>query len=239
MRQVVLDTETTGLDAQQGHRIIEIGCIEIIDRISTGRHYHVYINPDREVDEGAFQVHGISNEFLSDKPRFSEIVGDFLEFVKGSELIIHNAPFDVGFLNAEFSLLGASIGRLDDYCQVLDTLVMSRHKHPGQRHTLNNLCKIYGVDLSRRDLHGALLDADLLCQVYLAMTGGQTALSLDAETADEDGALQDTIQRVTSASNLKVILASEQEQQAHEVLLNLIEKKSGQALWRVKEKTQP
>ena len=177
-RQIVLDTETTGLEPSQGHRIIEIGCVEMVNRRLTGRHFHQYINPQREVEAGAIEVHGITNEMLADKPVFADVAGPFLEFVKGAELVIHNAPFDVGFLDAELSQLGSDLPRINEICSVLDTLVMARQKHPGQRNSLDALCQRYDVDNSQRDLHGALLDAEILADVYLMMTGGQTNLAL-------------------------------------------------------------
>lgn len=178
-RYVVLDTETTGMPVTDGHRIIEIGCVELLGRRLTGRHFHVYLNPDREIDEGAIAVHGITNEYVADKPRFREVADEFYEFIKGAQLIIHNAAFDVGFINNEFALLGQSErADVSDYCSVLDTLMMARERHPGQRNSLDALCKRYGVDNSNRELHGALLDSEILADVYLAMTGGQTNLSL-------------------------------------------------------------
>lgn len=184
MRQIVLDTETTGLEPSQGHRIIEIGCVELIDRKLTGNHYHQYINPEREVEQGALEVHGITNEFLSEKPLFKDIVEDFLQYVKGAELVIHNAPFDVGFINHEFNLLNRkSLGVIEDYCSILDTLEVARRKHPGAKNNLDALCKRYAVDNSQRDLHGALLDSEILADVYLLMTGGQASLSLSSEQA--------------------------------------------------------
>ena len=185
MRQIVLDTETTGLEVSQGHRIIEIGCIELLDRRVTGNHWHYYFNPEREIDAGAYEVHGISNEFLQDKHRFSELAEDFYEYVRGAELIIHNAAFDVGFLNHEMTLLQASCQPLEQICNVLDTLQLARRKHPGQKNNLDALCKRYDIDNSQRSLHGALLDARILADVYLAMTGGQTSLGLDAELGAE------------------------------------------------------
>ena len=185
MRYVVLDTETTGMPVTDGHRIIEIGCIELQGRQPTGRHYHVYLQPDRTIDEGAIAVHGITDEYLKDKPRFKDIADEFFEFIEGAELVIHNAAFDIGFINNEFALLGQS-DRSDvtEHCTVLDTLVMARERHPGQRNNLDALCKRYGVDNSGRDLHGALLDAEILAEVYLAMTGGQTNLSLAGDGGD-------------------------------------------------------
>jgi len=179
IRSVVLDTETTGMPVGDGHRIIEIGCVELMGRKLTGRHYHVYLQPDREVDEGAVAVHGITDEFLADKPRFRDIADEFFEFIEGAQLIIHNAAFDIGFISNEFALLGQrERAEVSDYCSILDTLLMARERHPGQRNSLDALCKRYGVDNSGRDLHGALLDAEILADVYLTMTGGQTSLSL-------------------------------------------------------------
>lgn len=237
MRSVVLDTETTGMPVTDGHRIIEIGCVEVIGRRLTGRHYHVYLQPDREVDEGAIAVHGITDEFLTDKPRFREIANEFFEFIKGAQLIIHNAAFDVGFINNEFALLGQQDrAELSDHCSILDTLLMARERHPGQRNSLDALCKRYGVDNSGRDLHGALLDAEILADVYLTMTGGQTNLSLAGEGADSasGGRQQATpIRRLPAgrASTL-VIRASAEEVAAHEVRMRAIEKAAGATpLW--------
>ncbi|HAG78890.1 MAG TPA: DNA polymerase III subunit epsilon, partial [Pseudomonas sp.] len=187
-RVVVLDTETTGMPVTDGHRIIEIGCVEVIGRRLTGRHYHVYLQPDREVDEGAIAVHGITNEFLVDKPRFRDIADEFFEFIKDAQLVIHNAAFDLGFINNEFALLGQQErAEITDHCSVLDTLLMARERHPGQRNSLDALCKRYGVDNSGRDLHGALLDAEILADVWLTMTGGQTNLSLAGDGESSDG----------------------------------------------------
>lgn len=233
-RQIVLDTETTGLEPSQGHRIIEIGCVELVDRKLTGRHFHQYINPEREIDEGAQQVHGISLESLADKPVFARVADDFLEFVAGTELVIHNAPFDIGFLNAELSLLGGDKGTVEQRCSILDSLVMARQMHPGQRNSLDALCKRYFIDNSQRDLHGALLDAELLAEVYLIMTGGQVGLGL----GEEDGAEQGTgktgqsIRRLTSDRKpLKVIRASQQELDAHNRRLCEIKEESDQLVW--------
>jgi DNA polymerase-3 subunit epsilon len=177
MRQIVLDTETTGLEPAEGHRVIEIGCVELVDRRLTDNRFHQYINPEREIDAAAYEVHGISNAMLADKPRFRDVAADLLEFVKGAELIIHNAPFDVGFLNHELTLAGATpVARIEDHCTVVDTLKLARSLHPGQKNDLDSLCRRYGVDNSSRTLHGALLDAEILADVYLAMTGGQTGL---------------------------------------------------------------
>ena len=179
MRQIILDTETTGLEPEQGHRIIEIGCVEQIERRLTGNNFHQYLQPDREIDAAAVEVHGITNEFLADKPRFEDIVDDFIQYVDGAELIIHNAPFDVGFMDHEFALLGRKKwGQVSDHCGVLDTLAMARKLHPGQKNNLDALCRRYSIDNTHRELHGALLDAEILADVYLAMTGGQAALSL-------------------------------------------------------------
>lgn len=181
MRQVVLDTETTGLEVRQGHRLIEIACVELEERRITGREYHTYLNPDRAIDEGARAVTGIADEFLLDKPRFGEVVDQFLAFIAGAELIIHNAAFDVGFLDAELALLPVSRGVVGDHCRVLDTLAMAREQYPGQRNSLDALCRRFGVDNSGRGLHGGLIDAQLLAEVYLAMTSGQTAFNLAFE----------------------------------------------------------
>ena len=221
MRQIVLDTETTGLEPSQGHRIIEIGCVELIERKLTGNHYHQYINPEREVEQGALDVHGISNEFLSEKPLFINIIDDFLDYVKDSELVIHNAPFDVGFINHELHLAqqqtGKNYGVIEDYCSVLDTLDYARKKHPGQKNSLDALCKRYSVDNSQRDLHGALLDSEILADVYLLMTGGQASLSLDAElsgTPESSSSANKTVSR--SGQSFIVHRADVIEQQAHD-----------------------
>ncbi|MBA6412214.1 DNA polymerase III subunit epsilon [Parahaliea sp. F7430] len=188
MRQIVLDTETTGLEVSQGHRIIEIGCVELVNRRLTGNHYHQYINPEREVEQGAIEVHGITNEFLADKPVFSQIAAEFVDYIAGAELIIHNAPFDIGFLNAELQRLDAGYEDVDKTCSIIDTLVMARSKHPGQRNSLDALCARYMVDNSQRELHGALLDSEILADVYLLLTGGQTALSLsDHDSSNSSG----------------------------------------------------
>jgi len=218
MRQIVLDTETTGLETSQDHRIIEIGCVEIINRRITENTYHQYIQPDREIDEGAYEVHGISNEFLADKPRFEAIVDDFMAFVNGAELVIHNAPFDIGFLDHELSKLGPEWVQMKDHCSITDSLVMARKKHPGQKNNLDALCKRYTVNNARRELHGALLDAELLAEVYLHMTGGQETLSLGEHSEGADGEIQARpIRRVDSArAPLKVIQANVDELAEHE-----------------------
>jgi len=231
MRYVVLDTETTGMPVTDGHRIIEIGCIELEGRQPTGRHYHVYLQPDRQIDEGAIAVHGITDDYLKDKPRFKDIADEFFEFINGAELVIHNAPFDIGFMSNEFALLGQSDrSDINAYCTVLDTLVMARGRHPGQRNNLDALCKRYGIDNSGRDLHGALLDAEILAEVYLAMTGGQTNLSLSGDSGDEgNGFVRASAVRRISADRepLKVLPATAQELEAHQNFLARIKKASG------------
>ena len=231
MRQIVLDTETTGLEPGEGHRIIEIGCVEIVDRRLTGRHFHVYINPERKVDAGALEVHGLSDEFLADKPLFADVADAFIEFIQDSELIIHNAAFDIGFLDHELKLLQAH-GCIADHCGVVDTLLMARKKHPGQRNSLDALCKRYGVDNSQRELHGALLDAEILADVYLLMTGGQTSLGL---YGDDDGIESESSQRWILPDErppLTIIVASAVELEAHEARLAAIDRPDSPALWR-------
>jgi DNA polymerase-3 subunit epsilon len=232
MRQIVLDTETTGLEPAQGHRIIEIGCVEMFNRRLTGNHYHQYIQPDREIDEGAIEVHGISNEFLADKPRFADIVEDFLRFVKGAELIIHNAPFDVGFINHELGLYQENHPSLESFCGITDTLALARELHPGQKNNLDALCKRYDVDNSHRELHGALLDAEILADVYLRMTGGQEALFVEAKQQAVE--VQDTeIARINpDRPALKVRYANDVELQAHNQRLQALQSSSGgQCVW--------
>ncbi|MCL6269841.1 DNA polymerase III subunit epsilon [Sansalvadorimonas sp. 2012CJ34-2] len=234
-RIIVLDTETTGLEPSQGHRVIEIGCVEVINRKLTGNHYHVYIQPEREVEASAIEVHGITNEFLADKPLFSHIAEDFLNFVNGAELVIHNAPFDVGFINHEFNLLGAqSPGKIEDYCKITDSLALARRKHPGQRNSLDALCKRYFVDNSSRTLHGALLDSEILADVYLTMTGGQTALSLGSQDGSGDGESGASMIRRLSTDRppLKVLKATAEEISMHQEKLAAIEKKAGNCLWK-------
>ena len=237
MRQIVLDTETTGLEPAGGHRIIEIGCVELNDRRLTGNTYHQYIQPDREIDAGAIEVHGITNEKLADKPRFRDIAAEFLEFIRDAELVIHNAPFDVGFIDHEFGLLPDSPGCVNDYCSVLDTLALARRMHPGQRNSLDALCRRYEIDNSQRELHGALLDAEILADVYLAMTGGQVNLSLDSHV-DSNGQRRSTIQRVAvDRPSLPVLRADEAEIQAHTTRLDAIDKAChGASVWRRLEK---
>jgi DNA polymerase-3 subunit epsilon len=229
MRQIVLDTETTGLETSQGHRIIEIGCVELFNRRLTGRHYHQYINPEREIDAGAQAVHGISNAMLEDKPVFARIADDFLNFVGDAELVIHNAAFDIGFINYELNMLRPGFGSIAERCHVVDTLLMARAKHPGQKNNLDALCKRYGVDNSQRELHGALLDAEILADVYLLMTGGQTALSLGGNQSKEDGGDDQNQLRRLSAQrkSLPVIMASADELELHQQKLAAIAKASG------------
>ncbi len=236
MRQIVLDTETTGLEPEQGHRIIEIGCVELLNRRLSGRTYHQYINPKREIDAGAIEVHGITNEFLADKPEFAQIADEFMEFIRGAELIIHNAPFDIGFIDQECKLLGGGHGRVRDQCGVIDTLVMARQMHPGRRNNLDALCGRYYVDNTQRDLHGALLDAEILADVYVAMTSGQTDLALggngdmSSETAESAHARH---QLPADRQALPVLMASAEELAAHDELLALIDAKSGgNCLWQ-------
>lgn len=229
MRQIVLDTETTGLETSQGHRIIEIGCVELFNRRLTGRHYHQYIKPEREIDAGAQAVHGISNAMLADKPVFARIADEFLNFIGDAELVIHNAAFDIGFINYELNLLRPGFGSITDRCHVVDTLLMARAKHPGQKNNLDALCKRYGVDNSQRELHGALLDAEILADVYLLMTGGQTALSLGGNQSKEEGGDdQNQIRRLPSGRKpLPVIAASNDELELHQQKLAAIAKASG------------
>ena len=230
LRQVVLDTETTGLEPKQGHRIIEIGALELIDRQVTGRQFHTYINPEREIDQGAMEVHGITEEFLRDKPRFAEISDDLMAFADGAELVIHNAAFDVGFIDNELSLTGHKHSSIKVVATILDTLELARDLHPGQRNSLDALCKRYDVDNSSRTLHGALLDAEILADVYLAMTGGQVDLGLSLESVnsivEDDEGLEHTEHPV-----LFVLKASDEELIQHEARLQDIEKQSGQCLW--------
>ena len=234
MRQIVLDTETTGLEVSQGHRIIEIGCVELENRQLTGRHFHHYINPERDIDAGAIEVHGITATFLADKPVFAAVARDFIEFVEGAELIIHNAPFDIGFLDAELNRLDAAAVPLAKRCQVTDTLIMARSRHPGQRNSLDALCQRYMVDNSSRELHGALLDAEILADVYLTMTGGQTALALGDDDGDSQGRSRPRGLRRLPASRprLPIILPTEQEIAAHEAQLDSIAAAGVEPLWR-------
>ena len=239
MRQVILDTETTGLEPEQGHRIIEIGCVEIFKRRKTGRTFHRYLRPDREVDRGALQVHGITNEFLAQQPRFADIVDELLEFISGAELIIHNAAFDVAFLDAELKRLPGPRRQVKGLCGVLDTLPLARQMHPGARHSLDALCKRYGVDNSHRELHGALLDVQILLDVYLAMTGGQATLIL-GDTPQINVSATIEYVPIRPRGVLRVIEASEEELAAHDRVLKAIDKASGsKTLWRMLDQPAP
>lgn len=232
MRQIVLDTETTGIDPKEGHRIIEIGCVEVVNRRLTGNHFHAYINPGRHIEQEAIEVHGITNEFLADKPVFSTVANDFVNFIKGAQLVIHNAPFDVGFMDHEFKMEAQTKGVVTSkICDVLDTLTLARKMHPGQKNNLDALCKRYGIDNSHRTLHGALLDAEILADVYLLMTGGQTKLKLASSgTSDADATALRRIER--SANKLKVIKASADELEQHEARLNIVQEAGGSCIWR-------
>ena len=233
MRQIILDTETTGLETSQGHRVIEIGAVEMINRRYTGNNFHRYLNPEREIDEAAIEVHGITNERLRDEPLFDEVAVEFLGYLKGAELIIHNAPFDVGFLNNEFKIVGYGDDTIGEHCSVTDTLAMARHKHPGQKNSLDALCKRYEVDNSQRTLHGALLDAEILADVYLQMTGGQTTLLGDSEdlTRPSAGAAEEAVEVLDSAQ-APVIRANADELAEHEKWLELLRSKSADgAVW--------
>lgn len=233
MRQILLDTETTGLETSQDHRIIEIGCVELIDRRITDNSWHHYINPDREIDAGAFEVHGISNESLQDKPRFGDIEQDFLDYINGAELIIHNAPFDVGFLDHELSKLDKESRTISQFCTVLDTLVMARQKHPGQKNNLDALCRRYEIDNSQRSLHGALLDARILADVYLAMTGGQTALGLDDSDLTVDVVTQaSSRQPIIRNGALPIWTGDEESEQAHTEYLDYLVEQCGELIWK-------
>lgn len=232
-RQIVLDTETTGLNPKEGHRIIEIGCIELVNRRFTRNQFHVYINPERLVDAGAMEVHGITNDFLADKPVFADIARDFIEFTRGAQLLIHNALFDVGFINHEYSLLG-NVGKLEDYCAIFDTLALARSKHPGQRNSLDALCKRYNIDNSHRELHGALLDAEILADVYLQMTGGQDSLLVEENNPIAANENQQTSRISSNRPPLKIIYSSETELTEHQHRLAAIDKASkGQCLWNL------
>jgi DNA polymerase-3 subunit epsilon len=250
MRQIVLDTETTGLSTTQGHRIIEIGCLEMVNRRLTGREFHRFLNPERDIDEGAEAVHGISRAQLETEPFFHEIVDEFLDFIRDSELVIHNADFDVGFLEHELRLMQHAQPKMTDHCAGLDTLSLARELHPGQRNSLDALCKRYEVDASRRDVHGALIDSELLARVYLAMTGGQSSLRLDEEETDsanagasrKNGGKEDVGARHAPRGHVArdesparraptvVIEPSAEEIAAHEAMLKKI-RKSGACVW--------
>ena len=239
MRQVVLDTETTGLEPHLGHRIIEIGCVEVVNRRATGRHFHEYLNPEREIDAGAAAVHGMTLEKLANKPKFREVADSLLEFIDGAELVIHNAPFDIAFLDAEMGLWAKLSGiepvKVRTRCGVLDTLALAREMHPGQRNGLDALCKRYSIDNSHRQLHGALLDARILLDVYLAMTGGQSALALDeaVRVATPVNSAASLAGLPAASVPLRVVQATADELQAHDDLMKMISKASGgKALWQ-------
>ncbi len=236
-RQIILDTETTGLDPKQGHRIIEIGCIELINRRRTENHFQCYLNPERTIEKGAVEVHGLTQEFLADKPLFPDIADKLIEYLKAAEIIIHNAPFDVGFLNHELNLANKKLGNkkyesVTTYCDVIDTLVMARRKHPGQQNSLDALCRRYKVDNSNRELHGALLDSELLAQVYLMMTGGQTQLFQTNQDAQSSMETNNQVRRLsTDRQPLPVIKANTEEMQTHQEFLNKM-KESGECAWK-------
>lgn len=237
MRQIVLDTETTGLSPNKGDRIVEVGCVELVGRKLTGRHFHYYINPERDIPDEVVAVHGIDNDKVKDAPRFRDIAQEFWDYVSGAELVIHNSAFDMGFLQMEFNRLAdegfSQFGQLNDVCSVLDTLKLAREKHPGAKASLDALCKRYGIDNSHRTLHGALLDSEILADVYLLMTGGQTALILDDE--EENKAEQvsfDASAVIASNQPLRRVQPTREEQTAHREMLALIEKAAGKApLW--------
>jgi len=231
MRQIVLDTETTGLEPNAGHRIIEIGCVELVNRKPTSNRFHRYINPEREVDRGALEVHGIENDFLATQPKFAEVAAELVEFLSGAELVIHNADFDIEFLNHELKRLPSMPQEIRDRCGVLDTLALARRMHPGQRNSLDALAKRYNVDNSKRELHGALLDAQILADIYLAMTGGQVSLSLESEPAHASTA--SAVERALDRRGLTlvVIAASPEEARAHEAMLASMAKRA-QPIWR-------
>jgi DNA polymerase-3 subunit epsilon len=235
-RKVVLDTETTGLEVESGHRVIEIGCVELIDRRPSGREFHRYLNPERAIDAGAVAVHGITDDFLRDKPRFAEIAEEFVAFIDGAELLIHNAAFDTAFLDGELKRAGATYGFIADHASVVDTLALARQKYPGQKNTLDALCKRLGVDNSRREVHGALLDAHLLADVWVAMTAGQGALALGSESAD---ARTEGMRVATLDASIRprVRRATETETAAHAARLAAIDKVSEGSLWKREEGT--
>ena len=231
MRQVFLDTETTGLDPGIGHRIIEIGGVEMVNRRLTGRRLHHYLQPDREIDDGALEVHGITREFLQDKPRFADVHAAILEFISGAEVIIHNAPFDVAFLDSEFARLGDPALRVESVCRIVDSLARARELHPGQRNSLDALCRRYRVDSSARQLHGALLDAEILADVYMAMTGGQALLELGG-AGGAPGGLDRGVRYARRAGSIAVVRATPEELEAHaEQLAHIDEKSGGRCLW--------
>jgi len=236
MRQIVLDTETTGLNPRSGDRVIEIGCVEIVNRRLTGNNFHSYINPERDSEEGALAVHGLTTEFLSDKPKFAEIANELRDYVSGAEVIIHNAPFDLAFLDAEFARLGFPRFR-EHVHTVTDTLVQAKEMHPGKRNSLDALCDRYGISNAHRALHGALLDAELLAEVYLAMTRGQNSLTIDLSTPDTETKHEEVLE-VVSLSEIVVLAASDAELAEHEALLDRLDKDvKGKCLWRAATET--
>lgn len=228
-RQIILDTETTGIDPKAGHRIIEIGCVEMINRRLTGNNFHVYIDPQREIEDEAIGVHGITNEFLRGKPLYKDIADEFFDYIRGGELVIHNAPFDIGHMDNEFSLLWQDWTQTADFCGIVDTLVMARDKHPGQKNTLDALCRRYEIDNSHRSLHGALLDSEILADVYLRMTGGQVDMDLAQQL--KSAGLENASGTQVKQRNLKVVYATDEEIKAHNERLDLVEK-NGACLWR-------
>lgn len=230
-RQIILDTETTGINPSDGHRIVEIGCVEMFNRRLTGNNFHVYLNPDRFMDQEVINIHGITNEFVADKPRFRDIAQQFFDYIQGAELVIHNAAFDVGFINHEFNLLKPALPQVQTVCAILDTLAMARDLHPGQKNNLDALCRRYDVNNSHRTFHGALLDAEILADVYLAMTGGQVSLNL-ASHQDNAEQKQQQVQGLVRRGALRVVAASVAELEAHEKRLDLVQKKGGSCLWR-------
>ena len=231
-RQLVLDTETTGLEPSQGHRIIEIGVVEMIDRRLTGNNFHIYLQPDREIDAGAIEVHGITNEFLADKPRFEDIAQELADYLRGAEVIIHNAPFDVGFIDAEYQRMENGL-TMESLCEVIDTLVMARQMHPGQRNSLDALCGRYDVDNKHRTKHGALLDSEILADVYLAMTGGQKSLGWEADDDKEGDSNTKGIRRVNrDGLSLRVLKANADELAAHEERLDAMAASGTSPVWR-------
>ncbi len=236
-RQIVLDTETTGMNQigahYEGHKVIEIGAVEVINRRLTGNNFHIYLKPDRLIDPEAFGVHGIADEFLLDKPEFGDIADDFIEYIRGAELVIHNASFDIGFLDYEFSKLNRDIPKTSSFCKVTDSLALARKMFPGKRNSLDALCSRYDIDNSKRTLHGALLDSQILADVYLLMTGGQTLMTFSMDGEGQQQGDVGGIQRVVrQASKLKVVLASDEELLNHESRLDLVQKKGGSCLWR-------
>ncbi|MBU0743820.1 MAG: DNA polymerase III subunit epsilon, partial [Gammaproteobacteria bacterium] len=236
MRQIVIDTETTGLEPEKGHRIIEIGCVELVDRQQTGNKFHRYINPKREVETEALAIHGITNDFLADKPSFADILVEFLDFINGAELIAHNAKFDIGFINHEIRLIAKDKPLLNSYVTVFDTLALARKKFPGQRNSLDAVCKRYQIDLSGRNLHGALLDAQLLAEAYLLMTGGQGSLFADQDLTSFDETSKEVASKATriNKSATLIITANDDELAAHDSLLTSIKKSSNKCLWSSK-----